>query len=67
MYSSVYEGGKATVTTQAIGVIVDLEKARKGNGKLPAYAAPYIGEILRHAGIPFDVLPPDALVAGHVT
>ncbi len=57
----------ATVTIQAIGVIVDFEKARQGNGSLPAYAAPYIGEILRHAGLPFDVLPPDTLIAGHIT
>ena len=47
-----------------IGVIIDPEQPRRGNGELPAYAAPYIGEILRHAGIPFSMLPPDALVGG---
>ena len=44
-----------------IGVIIDPEQPRRGNGQLPPYAAPYIGEILRHAGIPFSLLPPDAL------
>ena len=49
------------MTGQPVGVVVSSEQPRKGNGKLPAYAAPYIGEILRHAGIPFALLPPDAL------
>ncbi len=52
------------VTTQSIAVIVSSEQPRKGNTDLPVYAAPYISEILRHAGIPFSLLPPDALVAG---
>ena len=50
------------MTGQPVGVVVSSEQPRKGNGKLPAYAAPYIGEIMRHAGIPFALLPPDALV-----
>ncbi len=47
-----------------IGVIVNPEQPRKGTGELPAYAAPYLGEILRHAGIPFDLLPQNALADG---
>ncbi len=47
-----------------IGVIVNPEQPRRGNGQLPAYASPYIGEILRHAGIPFTLLPPQALTDG---
>jgi len=47
-----------------IGVIVNPEQPRKGTGELPAYAAPYIGEILRHAGIPFALLPQNALADG---
>ena len=44
-----------------IGVIVNPEQPRKGGGELPAYAAPYISEILRHAGIPFALLPQESL------
>ncbi len=44
-----------------IGVIVNPEQPRKGTGELPAYAAPYISEILRHAGIPFALLPQESL------
>ncbi len=47
-----------------IGVIVNPEQPRKGGGELPAYAAPYISEILRHAGIPFALLPQKALADG---
>ena len=51
-------------TVQSIGVIVSSIQPCKGNGKLPAYAAPYISEILRHAGIPFSLLEPDSLDSG---
>ena len=44
-----------------IGVIVNPEQPRTGTGDLPAYAAPYISEILRHAGIPFTLLQQEAL------
>ena len=46
---------------QPIGVIVDLDTPRDGDDDLPTYAAPFIGEVLRHAGISFDTLRPDAL------
>ena len=44
-----------------IGVIVNPEQPRRGSGELPPYAAPYISEILRHAGIPFSLLTQEAL------
>ena len=44
-----------------IGVILNPEQPRKGTGELPPYAAPYISEILRHAGLPFSLLPQEAL------
>ena len=44
-----------------IGVILNPEQPRKGTGELPPYAAAYISEILRHAGIPFSLLPQEAL------
>ncbi len=44
-----------------IGVILNPEQPRKGTGELPPYAAPYISEILHHAGIPFSLLPQEAL------
>ena len=44
-----------------VGVIVNPEQPRNGGGELPPYAAPYIAEILRHAGIPFALLPQEAL------
>jgi len=49
---------------QSIGVVVDPDTPRRGNGDIPSFAAPYISEILSHAGIPFDLLLPDALEAG---
>ncbi len=44
-----------------IGVILNPEQPRKGTGELPPYAAAYITEILHHAGIPFSLLPQEAL------
>ena len=44
-----------------IGVILNPEQPRKGTGDLPPYAAAYITEILHHAGIPFSLLPQEAL------
>jgi len=44
-----------------IGVVLSPEQPRRGNGQLPAYAAPYVSEILGHAGIPFTLLPPQVL------
>ena len=49
------------MTPSAIGVVVDPEAPRRGEGDLPAYAAPYIAEVLAHAGVPFDLLMPAAL------
>ncbi len=46
-----------------IGVILSPEQPRRGNGQLPAFASPYISEILGHAGIPYTLLPPQALAA----
>ena len=44
-----------------IGVILNPQQPRKGTGELPPYASAYISEILRHAGIPFSLLPQEAL------
>ncbi len=45
----------------SIAVIADFESPRDGIGDLPAFATKYITEILGHAGVPFDLLDPDAI------
>ena len=41
-----------------IGIVVDAQQHRKGEGNLPPYAAPYLAEMVRHAGVSFDKLSP---------
>src|SRR5215469_3369307 len=47
----------------AIGVVLDPEAPRPGEGDLPAYAAAYVAEVLAHAGVAFDLLAPTTLDA----